>query len=238
MRPLIGITPDYLSLEEVRNEQCYILRENYLSALSKHGATCVILPHDDNSVESLVEKLDGLLFTGGNHDIDPKCYGEVIKSDTVTLNNKRTNFEMDLFKKFFATGKPILGICGGQQLINVCLGGSLIQHIPDEIDNHIEHSRSVDRKQFCHSVIIKKDTLLYKILKTDKIEVNTSHHQAVKKLGSNVICNSIATDQVIEGIEIKGHKFCLGVQWHPEYLLGDNDEKIFKFFVNSCITGR
>jgi putative glutamine amidotransferase len=234
LKPLIGITIDYLALEEMNQEQCYILRENYSAALSNNGAIPILLTHDSSNIDFWAENLDGLLFTGGNYDIDPSLYGEIPKLNKIILNDSRSNFEINLFKKFFATGKPILGICAGEQLMNVMLGGTLIQYIPDEIENFLEHSRAKDRRQFCHSVSIQKDTLLYNILQCNEIEVNTSHRQAVRTPGNNIIVNAIAPDNVIEGIEVKGHPFCLGVQWHPEYMLGTHDHKIFHHFVNSC----
>ena len=126
--------------------------------------------------------------------------------------------------------KPVLGICGGQQLLNVVLGGTLIQHIPDSIDSIINHEQENPRNEPSHIVKITQNTKLHDITKVDQMFVNSAHHQSVDVLGKDLIINSIANDGVIEGIENPNHKFCMGVQWHPEFLIDRKDIEIFKAF--------
>ncbi len=130
--------------------------------------------------------------------------------------------------------KPILGICGGMQLLNVIMGGDLIQHIADEIDDALEHEVK-PHDQAAHNINIKENSLLFKLAEEKKIYgVNSSHHQAVKNIPDNMIASAISSDSVIEAIEHLNYNFMLGVQWHPEYLLTELDKNIFKEFINAA----
>jgi putative glutamine amidotransferase len=123
--------------------------------------------------------------------------------------------------------KPVLGICGGEQLINVILGGTLIQHIEDEVAGSVLHEQPNPRDEPGHLVRVTPGTLLHRLTGADQLSVNSAHHQAVKDVGPEVAVNAIAPDGVIEGIESKIHRFCLGVQWHPEFLIHGGDAKLF-----------
>ena len=121
----------------------------------------------------------------------------------------------------------------GEQLLNVILGGSLIQHIPDEIENPLDHEQTNPKSEPAHDIFIKENTLLHQIVKKRKIAVNSSHHQAVAAPGNAVVSNAFAPDGVIEGIEVPSKRFCLGVQWHPEYGINKSDQAIFQGFVDA-----
>jgi putative glutamine amidotransferase len=125
----------------------------------------------------------------------------------------------------------VLGICGGQQLMNVALGGTLIQHIPDEVAAALAHEQPNPRTEPGHKVRVAKGTLLHEITGTEELAVNSAHHQAAKDVGAGVVVNATAEDGVIEGIEHPGYRFCLGVQWHPEYLISPGDGRILAAFV-------
>jgi putative glutamine amidotransferase len=144
----------------------------------------------------------------------------------------RTEFEMAIFRKFYDLDKPILGICNGEQVINVALGGTLIQHIPDEVENAITHKQSTPKHLPSHECEVLDISKLYKIVGQPTIEVNSTHHQSVKDLGKNLVISAIAEDGVIEAIECTSKRFCLGVQWHPEYTTTESDKKLIEFFVN------
>ena len=126
---------------------------------------------------------------------------------------------------------PVLGICGGQQLLHVVLGGTLIQHIADEVPGALNHEQSNPRTEPGHSVRVMPDTLLYRITGADELAVNSAHHQAAKDEPAGVVVNARAPDGIIEGIEDPSRRFCLGVQWHPEYAVSAGDGKIFAAFV-------
>ena len=184
-------------------------------------------------IEKFVEVIDGIIITGGDFDIDPEIYGEKVLSNKVSTKVDRTKFEFEITKKALNIGLPVLGICGGQQLLNVVLGGTLIQHIPDEIKGLINHEQTNPRNEPSHTIKIIKNTKLYEITKAENMFVNSAHHQAVKTLGQNLIVNCSTEDGVIEGIENPDAEFCIGVQWHPEFLIDKKDIEIFKSLIES-----
>ena len=182
-------------------------------------------------IDKFIAIIDGIIITGGDFDIDPKIYGETIISEKVSTKDDRTKFEFEITKKAIKIGLPILGICGGQQLLNVVLGGTLIQHIPDSIKGEINHEQPNPRDEPSHQIDIIKNTKLHKITNTEKMFVNSAHHQAVK-IRKGLIVNSSSKDGVIEGIEKPDVEFCIGVQWHPEFLI-DKGYEIFKSLIES-----
>ena len=233
-KPLIGITSDdYLKNNTPSYNNNFILRQNYCSVIELAGGIPVIIPYSNNLIKEYSISLDALIISGGNFDVDPFYFGESINSDQVKTKPSRTNFEIELTKEILNQDKPVLGICGGQQLLHVILGGKLIQHIPDEINSEINHEQINPRNEPGHEVTVKRETRLYDIVKKTKLNVNSAHHQAVKDEPENVIINAFASDGVYEGIECNQYKFCLGVQWHPEYLINDSDIKIFKALVDA-----
>lgn len=131
---------------------------------------------------------------------------------------------------------PVLGICGGAQAINVALGGSLYQDIATQIQDAAEHQQSSKKETGGHQIQIQPGTQLQKIVKQQTLEVNTTHHQAVNRLGKGLVVNAIAEDGLIEGIESSRHSFILGLQWHPEVLAAKNlyQRRIFSFFIDVC----
>ena len=228
-KPLIGITLDSEKKKTYSKFPWYALRENYISSIIKINAVPIPLAHDRKLTNDYAHILDGLIITGGDFDIDPKMYNETKKGSQNT-KNKRTNFEISILNKFLETDKPILGICGGCQLINVALGGTLIQDLPKK---PINHEQINPRNQTSHVINLNTKSKLYEICKKRKLKVNSAHHQSIKKVGKNLIVSALAKDGVIEGIEHKNHKWCMGLQWHPEFLITDDDSSIFKNFIEN-----
>lgn len=212
----------------------YALRDNYTASVAAHGAAPIALPHEIGAVPRYLELLDGLVITGGAFDVPPEMYGETTTSDTVSTKPRRTAFEWAITRGCLEKNIPILGICGGQQLLNVILGGTLIQHIPDSIPNALQHEQPNPRTEPGHDVEIAEGTLLSRIVGHRRIAVNSAHHQAVAKPAPGAIVNAYAPDGVIEGIELPAHPFCLGVQWHPEYHVTPADTAIFQAFTAAC----
>lgn len=236
MRPVIGVTLDFNRTEEYAKTPWYALRENYITALSDLGAKVLLLHYEYGAPEEIIKELDGLVITGGNFDVDPNLYGETISHERVNPNQKRTNFEFGVCRAAIDSKTPLFGICGGEQLMNVVMGGSLIQHIPAEIDNYIEHEQKIAKHLPSHKVMVSEGSMLYDIVGAREIDVNTTHHQAVKTVGNGLQVCGVAPDGVIEAIEsIDKSWFCLGVQWHPEYNHIESDKRILKAFVGGCV---
>jgi len=231
MTPLIGFTLDYEETGGYSKYPWYALRDNYTHSVAKHGGAPIALPHEVAMVESYLDTLHGLVITGGNFDVPPEMYGQKTSSDKVTTKPRRSQFEWAITEGALKRNMPILGICGGQQLLNVILGGTLIQHIPDSIKNPLAHEQPNPRHEPGHEVAIVANTLLYQIVGQATLAVNSAHHQAVAKVPEGVIINARAGDGVIEGIEYPAHPFCLGVQWHPEFSITKADDKIFAAFI-------
>ncbi len=231
-RPLIGLTLDAEPAGGWSKYPWYALRQNYTAAVAASGGLAVALPHDPDLAEAYLGRLDGLIVTGGAFDVDPALYGDGERHETVALKSGRTTAELALLRGALARNMPVLGICGGQQLLAVALGGTLIQHIPDTVADALEHEQKIPHDRPGHEVSITPGTLLHNLVGA-RMQVNTSHHQAVREPGRSVV-NAVAPDGVIEGIEDRGQKFCLGVQWHPEFFADAGDKAIFSAFVEAC----
>jgi putative glutamine amidotransferase len=230
-QPLIGLTLDSDEGQGMSRSARYGLRANYADAIAEAGGMPVGLPHAPDAVESYADRLDALVVTGGAFDVDPAMFGANGKHATVTLKPNRTSFELGVTKAMLARKKPVLGICGGEQLLNVILGGTLIQHIEDEVTDSLLHEQPNPRDTPGHAVKVTPGSLLHRISGADEIKVNSAHHQAVKSVGPGVVVNAVAADGVIEGIEDPRLPFCLGVQWHPEFRIGDTDKKLFQALI-------
>lgn len=232
--PVIGFTLDSEPPGGYSKLPWYAIRQNYMESVSAQGAVPIALPHEPELAEYYLALIDGLVITGGAFDVPPELYGQNVVHKTVTTKERRTAFEYAITKGALAHNKPILGICGGQQLLNVILGGTLIQHIPDSVPNALAHEQPNPRTEPGHSVTVKEGTLLHRSVSCTQMEVNSAHHQAVATVGADVVINAVAPDGVIEGIEYTRHPFCLGVEWHPEYHITPADTLIFEAFVTAC----
>ncbi len=232
--PVIGITLDSEEPGGYSKLPWYALRQNYADSVAAAGGLPVMLPHLPDLAEACLDRLDGLLVTGGAFDVDPALFGAATRHDTVRLKARRTEFELAVVRGALARDMPILGICGGQQLLNVVLGGTLIQHIPDEVAGCLAHEQPNPRTEPGHDVTVAAGTLLHRIVGASRIAVNSAHHQAVKDVAPGAVVDAVAPDGVVEGIEVPGKRFCLGVQWHPEYGIGPADVAIMTAFVEAC----
>jgi len=229
--PVIGITLDSEAAGGYSSLPWYALRENYCAAVLRAGGLPILLPHEPGQAEAYLDRIDGLVVTGGAFDVDPSLFGAADRHPSVTTKDLRTKFELAITEGALRRNMPVLGICGGQQLLNVLLGGTLIQHIPDEVPNALNHEQRNPRTEAGHRVSVLAGTRLSAICGTSALSVNSAHHQAAKTVGPGVVVNARAEDGIIEGIELSGHRFCLGVQWHPEYAISAGDRLIFDAFV-------
>ncbi len=233
-RPLIGITLDCEDAGSYAELPQYALRQNYCDVIADAGGISVLLPYTTDAAAECLARIDGLLVSGGDFDVDPSRFGDDRKHESVKTKHRRTDFEFAATEAALAKNKPVLGICGGQQLLNVVLGGTLIQHIPDTVVGALAHEQPNPRDEPGHSVNVMVATLLHQIVGMDELAVNSAHHQAAQDVGEAVIINALAPDGVVEGIEDPRRRFCLGVQWHPEYLVSEGDGPILGAFVDAC----
>ncbi len=235
-RPIIGVTLDSEQPGGYSKYPWYAVRQNYADAIIAAGGLPVALPHDAALAAQYLDMIDALVVTGGAFDVDPSLYGEGEVHATVTLKENRTAAELALTSGALARNMPILGICGGQQLLAVALGGTLIQHIPDSIANALEHEQLNPRHEPGHAVTVTPGTLLHRIVGSTAMGVNSAHHQAVRHPGPRAVVNAVAPDGVIEGVEDTGYRFCLGVQWHPEFFIDPGDRRIFDALIAASVS--
>lgn len=232
---MIGLTVDVETRAPARPghraRPAYELREAYSEAVVEAGGLPLLLPHRPELAGAYVAGLDGLIVTGGAFDIDPALFGADERHPSVVTKARRTDFELAVTCEALARDLPLLGICGGQQLLNVAFGGSLIQHIPDAVTDALAHEQPNDRGESGHDVEVVEGSLLQAICGKTRMAVNSAHHQAVERPGEGLIVSARATDGVIEAIEAPDRRFCLGVQWHPEYKVDSADIKIFDALV-------
>ena len=244
-RPLIGVTADLSEASDKFDkpqEATFFIPQRYVSAIERAGALALILPPNPSAaaVGRMIASLDGLVITGGNFDIDPRCYGEKPMRELREVKARRTEFELEVTEQALKKDLPVLGICGGAQTINVALGGSLYQDIATQVPGAGAHEQSARKERGGHRVDIAAGSRLHSIVERQKVEVNTTHHQAVKDLGCGLEVNATAEDGVIEGIESTRHRWVLGVQWHPEVLAPrrKDQQRIFSCFVAQCARSR
>lgn len=231
-RPLVGVTLDREEPGGYSRYPWYALRANYTDAVASCGGLPVALPHDTALAPAYLDRLDALLVTGGAFDVDPALYGDDGQPHaTVTLKEGRTAAELALVRGALARDMPVLGICGGEQLLAVALGGSLYQHLPDDLPSVLAHEQTNPRHQPGHTIHVEPGTLLARIVRSDTMQVNSAHHQAVRDPGPRSAVNARAGDGVVEGVEDARYTFCLGVQWHPEFLLDPGDRLIFNALI-------
>ena len=238
IRPIIGVTLDSeqggtREAPSYSTYPWYALRKNYMSSLVQAGGLPVALPHHAEIAEDMLDAIDALVVTGGAFDVDPRLYGIDEQHETVVLKQNRTRAEMVLLRGALERDMPILGICGGQQLLAVALGGTLIQHIPDSIQGALAHEQPNPRHEPGHPVRIEPGTLLARIVGTGGMQVNSAHHQAVRDPGRGRV-NAVAEDGVIEGIEHPDRRFCLGLQWHPEFGIDAGDRRVLEALVSAA----
>jgi putative glutamine amidotransferase len=218
-QPLIGVSTS-ITVGEYP-ERAYV-NSAYLRAVEQAGGIPVLLPPQlsASARETLWRRLDGLVLTGGG-DIEPARFGEAAHPKTTLVSGDRDALELELVDRALRDDVPLFGICRGLQVLNVALGGSLHQHIPDTVGDSVQHSQTDKRHVATHPVkLLAEGTRLGRILGTSELAVNSFHHQALKRLGRGLREVAWAPDRVIEAVEHEDERrFVVGVQWHPEDLV-------------------
>lgn len=237
-RPSIAITPDASLATPESPFVKYDLKAAYADAVLRAGGLPFILPYteDRSLIEQYLDRVSGLLITGGAFDIPPEAYGEQSKPGLGVLKQSRTHFELAVLKLALQRKLPVLGICGGMQLLNVAFGGTLIQDIATELPTARAHEQKHDRTQPQHPIEVKDQTVLAECLGgKGQVMVNSTHHQAVKAVGAGLVASATSPDGVVEAIESTAKdQFALGVQWHPELMIDSVPPNlgIYKLFVH------
>lgn len=242
MKPIIGITSNYLDAIPYAvdvgigtpGQDWYLLAGDYINSVLYAGGIPVMLPitRDEDILHSYVNLCDGFLISGGN-DITPDLYNERI-THCGKICPERDLFDVDLTKYVLEwTNKPLLGICRGCQIFNIALGGTLYQDVSSA--GFLPHTiLSLPRNHFSHKVIVDEESMLYRIVGSKELEVNSFHHQAIRDVAPGANGTAISPDGVVEAIELSGKRFFLGVQWHPEMMYDVAiQKKIFSAFLEA-----
>ncbi len=201
------------------------------------GAVPLILPLSGSNEEVLeiFDKCDGLLMTGG-HDISPSLYHEPKRETCGIVCSDRDRIEQALYNNALSLHKPVLGICRGIQLINVLQGGTLYQDLPAEYACRDEHHMDPPYTNVAHDVRIRKESPLYDLLGTERLSVNSCHHQGIRILGKHLEIMAESNDGLTEAVRHTKQVFVWAVQWHPEFDFHSNpaSRKIFEAFIKAC----
>jgi putative glutamine amidotransferase len=230
-RPIIGIPTDVASPPGKREQAFTYL--TYVEALKRAGAVPVLIPPQPENAETVVASLDGVLLAGG-FDCDPALYNEECHPTVEPMDPRRQWNDLAIARAAHEAGIPTLGICLGMQMMNVAAGGSLVQDIDSSIETDIRHA-SIPEDRTRHEVLIDAGSRLATMVPELEFNVNSSHHQAVGRLGDGLRVTAHAPDKVIEAIEDPKHPFFVGVQWHPEDMPGETSAgTLFAAFVDAA----
>ena len=233
--PLVGVTT---SITVGQTPERAYVNSAYLHAVQQAGGVPVLLPPQLSkaSLERLVRGLDALLLTGGG-DVDPATFGEEPHPTLYEVAPARDALETQVTLIALERKTPLLAICRGIQVLNVALGGSLHQDVATEPGTQIQHSQKEAREQTTHKVTVTPRSRLGRVLGAEDLEVNSFHHQAIKSLGRGLVPVAWAPDQLVEGVELDDDsQFVLGVQWHPEHLVGNSEpaRRLFSALVTAA----
>jgi putative glutamine amidotransferase len=232
--PIVGITT-YARDERGR----FHLPAEYVTAIRRAGAVPCLIPPGEAHWRELFERVDGLLFTGGG-DVDPARYGGKPHPAIYGVDRERDEGEIALARAAVETLKPTLAICRGLQLVNVALGGTLVEHLPDEVGEEVAHRGEGAGTRAFHPVAVQRRSKLAKILAKELVEPSSSHHQAARRLGEGLEVVARAADDVVEALELRKHPFFVAVQWHPEHTAETDplQQGLFDAFVAACAAAR
>ena len=232
---LIGIT---CGMKTQAGKNMVSIPEAYMQAVFKAGGLPVIIPETVSAAEldGLRMRLDGLLLTGGA-DVNPLRFNGKPNPKVYGIDEQRDEVEINLARLAASTGWPFLGICRGIQVINVALGGTLFTDIADQLPDALKHDydSSTERAREAHPVQLEAGSALARILGGTSVKVNSLHHQGIEKIAADLRPIAEASDHLVEAVELPGHPFGLGVQWHPEAMPDSPQmQALFRAFVEAA----
>lgn len=235
-RPIIGITT------RLDSEDNFFLRRYYAEAVAAAGGAPVYIPliPEREYLRVLIDRLDGLILSGSNSDLDPALYGEEPHPRLGSVVPERDETDLLLLELAEERATPLLAICYGMQSLNVSRGGTLIQDIDSQLEGAIKHEQGRVFDRPSHSVDLEVDSLLHRLAETKRVRVNSSHHQAIGRVGSDLRVIATGPDGIIEGvIDSRSDRFVLGVQWHPEvgWQRDGFYQAIFRHFISVAAKG-
>jgi putative glutamine amidotransferase len=233
-KPIIGITGAYVKHND--NMEGVYVHHDYHKCVAANGGIPIILPYinPEISLETL-PLCDGIILSGGE-DVDPKLFGQDPHLQLGPTTPERDLAEIALVKYALENNIPLFAICRGVQILNVALGGTLIQDIPSQVKEPIQHSQQNDRSHDTHWVTISRDSKLFEIVGSDRVRVNSLHHQAIGRVANDLRVVAQSSDGIVEAVEyIYPTTFTVGVQWHPESMARTNPtmNDMFKEFIKS-----
>jgi putative glutamine amidotransferase len=236
-RPVVLLPPD-IQVADTRRGPVpqFVSQRQYADAILEAGGLPVIPPAmtDEAALDQLVELADALVLPGGAFDIDPALYGEERHEKCGELKPERTNLERALLVRAEKKGIPILGVCGGMQLMNVSRGGTLWQDLDAQLGTPVGHQQKGPKHEAAHAVIVKHGSRLSTWVQGSDLPVNSTHHQAVKKLGERLVPTAKSSDGIVEAFEDPEEPFYVGVQWHPESMREAPHRAIYRGLVDAA----
>jgi putative glutamine amidotransferase len=240
-RPVIGVAPQSQPPKPGELPLCWIMGARYVEVLRQAGAVpwiVPLLPYDKETMEEIFSRLDGVFLTGGA-DVDPATYNESKIPACGYTDPARDAVEIMLLNHAREMHKPVLAVCRGIQILNVCYGGTLYQDIPSQVPaamkhDHFPSKENVPTRQYLsHDITVTPNTRLRSILEDAVVPVNSMHHQAIKDLAPGLRPNAYAPDGIIEGVEGTNGQYLMAVQWHPEELVDTQPsmKRLFESFI-------
>jgi len=236
-KPLILVSIDVQDLPSRRGPvETLSLTKSYADAVLEAGGIPWLLPYTEDTgvLDQAMARADGLLLSGGDFDIDPSLFGEAPHPKLGTIVPERTQTESAMLERAEARKIPVFGVCGGMQLMNVRRGGTLYQDIRDQHAGALEHQQPGPKSEAGHDIAITPGSRLENITKSLSLGVNSTHHQAVKEVGRDLVICAKSPDGLVEAIEDPQYSFYLGVQWHPEAMAEQPQKALYQAFIAAC----
>jgi len=228
MKPVIGITT-YLTRAKFGTweEDTALVPADYLHAIERAGGRALLVPPSEEAIDETLDALDGVVFSGGA-DLDPQLYGQEAHPETKGVVAERDRGELALLQAALARDMPVLAVCRGVQVLNVALGGDLVQHLPEVVGH--ENHKHTPGEYADHDVTVEPDTRLGSLI-GDRAPVKSHHHQGLGRLGEGLRESARAEDGTLEALEDPSRRFALGVLWHPE---AGEDMRLFEALVEEA----